>query len=89
MAYEKNEIENVVAVIPQTEFTELRITEIGNNGKIECIDVRQWYCTSKNPIKSPTQKGIRVSVESLPTLLSAIMNCLGDEFKQKVLRNIL
>lgn len=84
MAYEKHEVEEVVAIIPQTQFTELRVTGVGTADGFEAVDIRQWYCTSKDPVKQPTKKGIRIDVELLPELIKAMMVTANDEVKAEI-----
>ena len=72
--YVKNEIEDVILIKPITEFTELRVTKIGNAGKIESIDIRQWFNTKSDSTKKQS-KGIRLSV----TDLSDIVNVLNEQ----------
>ena len=43
--------------------------------KLTAIDVRQWYCTQKNPEYAPAKKGIRLKAEFVDQLLSAIEKC--------------
>ena len=76
MAYECESKQTVVDIIKLTDFTEVRVSKLENeNGELEAIDVRQWYCTQKNPEYTPTQKGIRIKEEFVDQLLSAIKKC--------------
>jgi len=76
MAYECESKQTVVDVIKLTDFTEVRVSKLENeNGELEAIDVRQWYCTQKNPEYAPAKKGIRLKAEFVDQLLSAIEKC--------------
>lgn len=65
--------ETVEEIIELTEFTDLRITSLRNeDNELQGIDIRQWYCTQKDPEKKPTQKGIRLSSDKLHILLDTL-----------------
>ena len=76
MAYESNCNQTVVDVIPLSNFSEIRVSKLENaSGELEAIDVRQWYCTQKDPELKPTYKGIRLKAEFVDSLVSAIEKC--------------
>lgn len=70
--YEPIGVETLVATIPMTDCTELRVTHIAKPDKTCLVDVRQWYCTRKDPTMKPNTKGIRVSADFLPALVEAL-----------------
>lgn len=67
--------ETVEEIIELTEFTDLRITSLRNeDNELQGIDIRQWYCTQKDPEKKPTQKGVRINKDLLPEFLDLLQS---------------
>lgn len=65
--------ETVEEIIELTEFTDLRITSLkDNDNELQGVDIRQWYCTQKDPVKKPTQKGVRLSVENVHKVIDVL-----------------
>lgn len=68
--YAKEVVEEVLEL---SEFSELRITSLRNDAnELQGVDIRQWYCTQKDPVKKPTQKGVRLSVENMHKLIDVL-----------------
>lgn len=79
MAYESNDIQEIVKVIKLTDFTELRVTKVSDeNNNLKAFDLRNWYCTQKDPEMKPTQKGVRIKKEDLKEVLEVISANLED-----------
>lgn len=72
--YKKNVIEEVIKVVPLTEFTELHVQKIGNEAGITHVDIRQWYCTQKDPVLKPSTKGIRLKISTLVEVLPVLQS---------------
>ncbi len=70
--------ETVVGVLPVSDFVEVRITKIMDGDSLSSVDIRQWYCTSKDPVKKPNQKGVRLSAENVELLHSVLGDVLGN-----------
>lgn len=66
--YEPKAKEELIKVIPLTDFTELRITNIND----EATDIRQWFHTQKDPELRPSKSGIRLKNEFLPELIEVL-----------------
>lgn len=68
-----NEKQIVVDVIKFSDFSELHITRVEDeNGDFKAIDIRNWYCTRKDPTMKPTQKGVRIYKDNFERIMNAI-----------------
>lgn len=73
MAYTSESNQILVDKVKQSDFTELRITRIeSQEHEFEAVDIRQWYCTQKDPEMKPTKKGVRIQADQLGAVLEAI-----------------
>lgn len=80
MAYESKDIEKVIGTVKVSNCTEVRITAIRDcdTEELKSIDIRNWYCTQKDPEMKSTYKGIRIKKDDLPYVLNTILANLDD-----------
>jgi len=64
--------EEVVATVPMSKSTEIRVTRILSDDGAQSVDIRQWYSTARDPEKKPTQRGIRMSFDVAQELGKAL-----------------
>jgi hypothetical protein len=73
--YEGYSNEEVVGTLELSNFTEVRITALkDSSNELQGVDIRQWYCTQKDPEKKPTQKGVRINKDLLPEFLDLLQS---------------
>ena len=73
MAYTSESNQILVGKVKRSDFIELRITRIeSHEHELEAVDIRQWYCTQKDPEMKPTKKGVRIRADQLDNVLEAI-----------------
>ena len=72
--------QEVVATVKQSDFTEIRVTKLSdeNTGEVKSVDIRQWYCTKKDPTMQPS-KGIRIKDTDIAEVLWGIMKAMSTE----------
>lgn len=87
--YESSNVENVEKIIATSDFSELRFTSLRDNkGKLVGVDIRQWYSTQKDPVKKPTQKGVRFKDETIVESVTAILKMLDKDTLDEVFKNL-
>ena len=85
MAYESNDIQDVLGTIKLGNCSELRVTKVSEeNGDFKAIDIRNWYCTSSNPEMKPTQKGVRIKKEHLAEVLALILENVDEDVDEQL-----
>ena len=72
--------QEVVATVKQSDFSEIRITKLSdeNTGEVKSVDIRQWYCTKKDPTMQPS-KGIRIKDTEMAEVFWGILNAMSLE----------
>lgn len=72
--------QEVVATVKQSDFTEIRVTKLSdeNTGEVKSVDIRQWYCTKKDPTMQPS-KGIRIKDTDIAEVLWGIIKAMSTE----------
>ena len=87
--YESDSIQTVKNIIKLTNFTELRFSTLeSKDGDFEGFDIRQWYCTQKDPEMKPTQKGIRIRKDIAVEAVTTILNMLDKQTLDEVLKKL-
>ena len=85
MGYESNDVQEFVSTIKLSDFSELRTSTIkGKDGNLKSVDIRNWYCTQKEPEMKPNQKGVRIKKEDLAEVLIAILENIDDNVKSEL-----
>lgn len=73
MAYTSESNQILIDTIKLSDFSELRVSRVeSKSNEFESVDIRQWYCTQKDPTMKPTQKGVRIRADQLDRVLEAI-----------------
>ena len=79
MAYNSNDVQQLVDIIKPDSPVDIRITKIlDTEGNLKSIDIRQYY-TDKAGEKAPTQKGVRIGSEYLTQLLTTLLDSVDIE----------
>lgn len=80
MAYESNDKQELLKVIKVSEFSELRISAIKeSNDDLKAIDIRNWYCTQKEPEMKPTYKGVRIRKDDLADVIDELIKGVDSD----------
>jgi hypothetical protein len=79
MAYKSNEKITLLETISLSETLELRVSRVEDeSGEFKSVDIRNWYCTTKDPEMKPTQKGVRIKKENIQEIVDLLTNQLSQ-----------
>lgn len=85
MDYETDGKQVLIGEVEITGYSKLRISKIENeNGDLESLDIRQWYCTQKDSTLKPTKKGVRIKKENIVEVLNCIIGNIDLDIKEKL-----
>lgn len=89
MAYVSNDISEILAQLPLSKKSELRISKISSqDGEFKSIDIRQWYCTEKDSTMRPSDRGTRVHKEHISGVMLAFLSVADDATRESLLRSL-
>lgn len=88
MSYGKEEQIELALIKRNNRGEYIKVTRIIPEGnRMESVDIRTMYTDEADEIR-PTKKGVRISSESLPELVTALVQSLSTEEAEEIMELI-